>query len=254
MIHTGALPGTPGHCQTLTAICEQAVAEASLYARCGVDAILLENMHDRPYLKGGVGPEIVAALTRIAGAVRQAVPDLPCGIQVLAAANREAVAIAHATGLEFIRAEAFAFGHVADEGWIDASAGELLRFRRQIGAENVRVLTDIKKKHSSHAITADVTLAETAKAADFLAADGLIVTGGHTGEAASPADLMAVREAVDLPVYIGSGVTPSNAVDYRHALGFIVGSWMKRDGDWRQAVDADRVRAMVDAAQALRAR
>jgi predicted TIM-barrel enzyme len=39
------------------------------------------------------------------------------------------------------------FGHVADEGYFDACAGALLRYRRQIGAEDVLIFTDIKKKH-----------------------------------------------------------------------------------------------------------
>ena len=58
---------------------------------------------------------------------RVASSSVPVGVQILAGANREAVATAAAAGLQFVRAEGFVFGHVADEGWIDASAGPLLR-------------------------------------------------------------------------------------------------------------------------------
>lgn len=51
------------------------------------------------------------------------------------------------TGLDFIRAEGFVFSHVADEGLLNACAGELLRYRRRIGAEHIQIFTDIKKKH-----------------------------------------------------------------------------------------------------------
>lgn len=51
------------------------------------------------------------------------------------------------TGLDFIRAEGFVFSHVADEGLLNACAGELLRYCRHIGAEHVQIFTDIKKKH-----------------------------------------------------------------------------------------------------------
>lgn len=68
-------------------------------------------------------------------------------LQVLAAGNKEAIAIAHAAGFDFIRCEGFVFGHVADEGYIDSCAGPLLRFRKTIGAENVQIYCDIKKKH-----------------------------------------------------------------------------------------------------------
>jgi predicted TIM-barrel enzyme len=64
--------------------------------------------------------------------------------------------VAHAAGLDFIRAEGYAYAHVADEGIIEASAAKLLRHRRMIGAERVQVWADVKKKHSAHAITADV--------------------------------------------------------------------------------------------------
>lgn len=72
---------------------------------------------------------------------------LPCGVQILAAANKEALAVALASGLQFIRVEGFVFAHVADEGLMNSCAGELLRYRKNIGAEHILVFTDIKKKH-----------------------------------------------------------------------------------------------------------
>ena len=64
-----------------------------------------------------------------------------------AGANREALAVAKAAGADFVRVEGFVFSHVGDEGWMDSCAGDLLRYRRNIGADNVLVFTDIKKKH-----------------------------------------------------------------------------------------------------------
>lgn len=49
--------------------------------------------------------------------------------------------------MDFIRAEGFVFSHVADEGFMNSDAGELLRYRKMIDAENVAIFTDIKKKH-----------------------------------------------------------------------------------------------------------
>ena len=167
MIHVGALPGTPAAAASLSSIIEAAAVEAQVYARAGVHGLMIENMHDTPYPRGATGPEIVAAMTAVARAVVAAAP-LPCGIQILAAANREALAVAHAAGLAFIRAEGFAFAHVADEGILQSCAAELLRYRRAIGAEAVQVWADIKKKHSSHAITADVGIGETAHAVEFM--------------------------------------------------------------------------------------
>ena len=51
------------------------------------------------------------------------------------------------TELNFIRAEGFVFSHVGDEGLINSCAAELIRYRKHIGANNVLIFTDIKKKH-----------------------------------------------------------------------------------------------------------
>ena len=245
MIHVGALPGTPAGGRPLRVIEAQALREVKLYRDAGVDGLILENMHDTPYLRGRVGPEIVAAMTVVARAVKDAT-GLPCGVQVLAAANREALAVALAAGLDFIRAEGFAFAHVADEGIIDSSAAELLRYRRAIGAERVQVWADVKKKHSAHAITADVGIGETAHAVEFMRGDAVIVTGAVTGDAPKPDDVREVKRATKLPVYLGSGVTAANVGKFLgEADGFIVGSEFKTGGHWSGAVDAKRVKRFM---------
>lgn len=246
MIHVGALPGTPASGLSLADIERQALREVKIFRDAGVQGLLLENMHDTPYLRGGVGPEIVAALAIIARAVKQA-SNLPCGIQILAGANTEAMAVAHAAGLDFIRAEGFAFAHVADEGIIESSAAVLLRYRRMLGAERVQVWADVKKKHSSHAITADVGIGETAHAVEFMRGDAVIVTGSVTGDAPKRSDLVEVKRKTRLPVYLGSGVTEQNLKQFSAADGFIVGSYFKQGGHWSRAVDAKRVEKFMTA-------
>jgi membrane complex biogenesis BtpA family protein len=250
MVHLAALPGTPRSTDPVGTIVERAVGEARLLADAGFDAVMLENMHDAPYLRRDVGPEIVAAMTAAAAAVRAAV-DVPLGIQVLAGANREAIAIAHATGCQFIRAEGFVFASVADEGLMDeADAGPLLRYRRSIDAQTVAVLADVKKKHSSHALTADVDLEETVRAAEFCGVEGVIVTGTATGAPVDPAELERCRATTGLPLLCGSGTTPENvAAILAHADATIVGSWFKAGGRWSEAPDPERVRALVAAAR-----
>lgn len=247
MIHVGALPGTPANRMNLREIESQAVREAKIFRDAGVHGLLLENMHDTPYLRGLVGPEIVAAMAIIARAVKE-VSQLPCGIQILAAANVEAMAVAHSARLDFIRAEGFAFAHVADEGVIQSSAAELLRYRRLIGADNVQVWADVKKKHSAHAITSDVSIRETAHAVEFMRGDAVIVTGTVTGAAPKNSDVLEAKRGTTLPVYLGSGVTASNVKEFFSAAdGFIVGSEFKVDGHWAGAVDAERVERFMAA-------
>ena len=251
MIHVEALPGTPAHRLSLAAIERKAGDEARLYRAAGIHGLMLENMHDTPYLRGGVGPEIVAAMAIIARAVRE-VAGVPCGVQILAGANREAISVAHAAGMDFIRAEGFAFAHVADEGLIQSSAAELLRFRKMIGADRVQVWADVKKKHSSHAITADVGIGDTAEAVGFMRGDAVIVTGSVTGDAPRTSDVTATKTKCHLPVYLGSGVTTENLRKfYRAADGFIIGSHFKTGGNWSGTVDARRVETFMAAHRKL---
>jgi membrane complex biogenesis BtpA family protein len=212
---------------------------------------MIENMHDRPYLRREVGPEIVAAMTAVGNAVRAEVPGLALGIQVLAGANPASLAVAHACGARFVRVEGFVFAHVADEGIMQSDAGGLLRYRKAIGAEGVAVFADVKKKHSAHALTADVDLVETAHAAEFFLADGVIVTGASTGRPADPAEVRAVAGAVAIPTLVGSGITAENVGEFARADAFIVGSSLKHDALWSNAVDPHRAAALVAAFQKL---
>lgn len=249
-LHLGAMPGTPGNVFSPSELVAQAVEEAKVMAEAGFHGIILENMHDRPYLKGEVGPEVVATMAVAAAEVRRN-SHLPIGIQILAGANEQALATAFCAGADFIRAEGFVFGHMADEGLIEACAGPLLRYRKKVGAERVKILCDIKKKHASHALTSDLTLEDTAKAAEFFLADGVVVTGLETGSRTDPEEVRRTARAGRLPVWIGSGLTPESVADYPDAHGFIVGSWIKVDGDWTKPVDPSRCEAMAKAVQKL---
>jgi uncharacterized protein len=246
VVHLQALPGTPGSKHDVAAIAAVAVEEARLYADAGFHGVMIENTHDRPYLREQVGPEIVASMAVVGGEIVRAVA-LPLGVQVLAGANTAAIAVAHACGARFVRVEGFVFAHVADEGLIQSSAGTLLRFRRTIGAERIRVFADVKKKHSAHAITSDVDIVETSRAAEFFSVDGVIVSGVATGQPANPEEVRDVARGVSVATLIGSGITTENLASYADADALIVGSSVKQGGIWSKPVDVNRARALVKA-------
>jgi len=252
MVHLKPMPGTPYYNSPFRTVITQALKEAEILVRAGVDSVMIENMHDRPYLKKKVGPEVVAAMSVVAYELRKNF-DLPIGVQTLAGANKEALSIAKAAGLDFVRAEGFVFAHVADEGFFQSDAGELLRFRKLIDAENILIFADIKKKHSSHSITKDVSLKETAEAADFFLADGVIITGKSTGKEPELKELKNLYGSLNLPIIIGSGINTDNIsrfIDFADA--FIVGSYFKKDGKWFNPVEEKRVVDFVNKFNKLR--
>lgn len=252
MIHVDALPGTPKYSGSVKSIIDKAKSEAELYSSLGIEVLMVENMHDVPYLNRKVGPEITSLMSVILYEIKN-LTGLPVGIQILAGANKEALAAAHSAGGDFIRAESFVFSHIADEGFMDSDAGELLRFRKQIGAENILIFTDIKKKHSSHAITSDTNIVDTAKAAEFFLSDGLIITGSSTGEKPDISEIKEIKEKINLPVIAGSGITEGNLNEYyQYCDAFIIGSYFKREGKWFNELDPGRIKKFVKTASDLK--
>ncbi|XP_062544967.1 uncharacterized protein F13E9.13, mitochondrial isoform X3 [Armigeres subalbatus] len=254
MIHLDALPGTPFYRGNFDAIITKAIEEAKIYTNNSIDAVIIENMNDVPYVQRQCfGPETVACMTKIASIIRETVKHIPCGIQVLACGNEEALAVAKACNLNFIRAEGFIFSHVADEGFTNANAGQLLRYRRNIDADHIRILTDIKKKHSAHAITDDVSLKDTAKAAEFFRSDGIVLTGTSTGCETNVDDLKDLHNEIELPLIVGSGVTVENVSEYWNiADAAIVGSYFKQKGHWKGDLSEVKVQEFMSKLEGFR--
>ena len=254
MIHTGPTPGVPGFICIQSAV-ERAVAETEVYLAAGVDGILIENMFDFPCVhEREMGPEVAASMTRVAYAVKRRARYTPVGLHVLFQGNKTALAVAQAAGCDFIRAEGWTHAHVSDKGIAEASAGAVLRYRHYIGAQSIPVFADVKKKHAAHALTADLSIADVARGMTLHRADAVVVTGDHTGEPPSHADLAAVRAATDLPIFVGSGASADNYGDlYLLADGFIVGSALKEGGRWDAPVCEQRVGKLMAVAEQLRA-
>jgi len=249
VIHLPPLPGAAGYGGSMSSIVSKAIAEGVIYKETGFDALIVENTHDAPYLKGHVQPETTASMTVVATALKKELP-MPIGVQLLAGANAEALGVALAADLDFIRVEGFVFAHVGDEGIHEACAGELIRRRFYLQAENIKIFVDIKKKHASHSITEDISLSETAINAEYFKADGVVVTGIKTGHAPTPSDVRSVKTDVGIPVLVGSGVTAANLKEYaRSADALIVGSDCKVEGHWMNEVCPQRCNALVEAAR-----
>ena len=95
----------------------------------------------------------------------------------------------------------------------------------------------------SHAITADVSLGQTAETVEFMGADCVIVTGSVTGEAPKVADVQEAKQNCHLPVFLGSGISENNIEQfYNEADGFIIGSAFKIDCLWSNTIDPERVK------------
>ncbi len=86
---------------------------------------------------------------------------------------------------------------------------------------------------------------------DFFEADAVIATGQRTGDSATMEEIDEIRAATELPLLVGSGVTPANVSQILgRTQGVIVASTMKVDGVWWNDVELARVRHFMSVAQA----
>lgn len=248
MVHLLPLPGSVRSSPGLTEVCARAEADARALAEGGADAVIVENLGDAPFTAGAVPPFTVAAMTRIALRVRDAAPDLHLGINVLRNDARAALGVAAATGAAFIRVNVHTGVMVTDQGLIQGDAQGTLLERNRLGAR-VGLAADVLVKHASP--LGEVRLEDVARDTFHRGmADVLIVTGSGTGRPTDPGEVARVRQAVpEATVWVGSGTTPENVRAFG-ADGYIVGTWLHRDGDLSQPVDPDRVRRMRDAVTA----
>ena len=172
--------------------------------------------------------------------------SLPVGINMLRNDAISALAVAVATGAEFIRVNVHYGVMATDEGIVEGEAHETTRRRHALNAD-VRILADVLVKHAAPMGQTDIGLVaqETTRRA---LADGLIVSGPATGQPTNSFDVSAVRRAVpDGFVLVGSGITESNVTRIlEHADGAIVGTSIKKEGIVSKPVDPDRVRRLAD--------
>lgn len=241
MIAVLPLPGAPLYDGDDQRVIDQALSDLDHYKNAGVDSVLLENDYDLPYIQPPLDAKGIDLMTRIASEVRKQF-DGPVGIQMLEAANITSLEIAAEAGLDYIRVEAFVFAHVGGSGVINGSAGKILRRRKDLNAEHIKVFADVKKKHGSHSLTIDLDIKDEVMQAEFFMADGVIVTSQFTGINPDKDDLIKAKSVTKLPVLIGSGMTPENIQDYLPlADGFIVGSCFRKDGKFLEKLEPERL-------------
>jgi hypothetical protein len=252
MIAVLPLPGAPRYGSDDRQIIRQALSDLEHYAGAGVDAIVLENSHDLPYIKPPLPVRAVEVLKRVAVEVRRRFAG-PVGLQVLEAANQTALEIAHGADLDFVRVEGYVFAHVGGAGLIEGCAGRILRRRKELGCEHIQVFGDVKKKHCSHALTGDLDILDEVKQAEFFLVDGVIVSGARTTEPPMLAELRRVKQHARVPVLIGSGMTLKNIKTYYPlADGFIVGSAFREGGRFLGALEPGRLEAFMKVWRRLR--
>ena len=253
MVHLLPLPGSPSYdFYGMEAVIEHALRDAEALVSGGVDALMVENMWDLPYYVGmEVPPEEMTAQAVAARAVVEAV-EVPVGVNVIHNGGRVTLAIAVAAGADFIRVCLLTGARVWDTGEFDRGcAAELLRWRKNLGAEHIKLFADVDKKHS--VAFPGIDLATHVEWTEFYLADALIVSGKMTGAAPELEKVRRARELATRPILMGSGTTADNIARFlQYADGAIVGTALKVDGIAENLVDVERVKRYMSEVRAVR--
>ena len=247
VIHLPALPGCPSHLLTVGEIADRALIDARTLADAGFDAVIVENFGDVPFSPGRLEPASVAAMAVVADRIVDRL-GLRVGINALRNDAMASLGIAAAVGGSFIRVNVHIGVAATDQGLIEGSAFETLRYRKQLG-RRIAILADVHVKHATPLSESDIVRAAKDTAYRGLA-DGLIVTGPATGEPVNVDDLARVREAVpDRRLFVGSGATAETVGELlRIAGGVIVGTSLKAGRDTSGPIDPSLAKAFAQAA------
>lgn len=250
VVHCPTFPGAPRYAgESVDSIYDRCMKDVDAYLSGGLNGLIIENHGDIPFSKPeDIGPETTGFLSVVADRVIRAV-DVPVGINVLANAPIPAFAVAAASGAAFIRVNQWANAYIANEGFMEGKAAEAMRYRSKLRAEHIKVFADTHVKHGAHAIVSDRSITELTRDLAFFDADAIIATGQRTGNAVDTNELSEIRQATDLPLLIGSGVTADNISELLPLVdAVIVASSLKRNGDWWNEVELQRVREFVSVA------
>jgi membrane complex biogenesis BtpA family protein len=253
MVHLWPLPGSPGYTgYGMQPILHHAREDAELLLAGGVDGLIVENMWDLPYY---VGDDVqLEAVTAQAVAARQIkdMASVPVGVNVIHNGWQAELAIAVAAGLDFIRICILTGARLWDTGDLNKGcAADLLRKRKELGAEHLKLFADVDKKHSVPFPGLD--LETHIEWTEFYRADALIVSGRMTGDAPPLDKVRRAKEAARRPILMGSGTTAENIAGFmRYADGAIVGSSLKVDGIAENPVDLERVKRYMEAVRSVR--
>jgi uncharacterized protein len=248
MVHLPALPGTPLYDASggMQAIRDWAKRDLEALQSGGIDAVMFCNENDRPY-RLDADMASATALTDVVASLRSEL-SIPFGVNVLWDPIAT-LAVAAATGASFCR-EIFTGAFAGDFGLWVRSAGDAFRYRREIGAENVKLLFNINAEFA--APLAPRPVAEVAKSIVFSSLpDAICVSGPITSQPVEASNLAEVAEAVKpsgVPVLINTGFKTSNAGELlQFADGAIVGSSLKVDGVTWNPVEKQRVQELMQA-------
>ncbi len=219
----------------------------SIFHQAGVPAVILQ---EETLNVSTARPENIAALAVLARLAHQEFPQVHLGIIIQAHDPIAPLAIAHASGAEFVRIKVFVGAMLKSEGVQQGCGVEARDYRTQLGHEEIKILADVHDRTGKPLTATPIEMAS--EWAVRTGADSLILTGSSLDE--SLQYLRSVREAgIQVPLVMGGGATDENvSAILQCADGVVVSSALKRTDAGPDDViqwDLEKVKRFMDAAR-----
>ena len=251
LLHLNAFPGDPlfKKGDSMKKTVEDARRDLKALQDGGVDGVLISNEFSLPYQTkiDYIGP---CAMARVIGELMADI-RIPFGIDC-EADSLAAIDLAAAVDANFIRG-LFTGAYAGDDGLTIPDVGAVLRRKKALGLDDLRMLYFLNNESDEYLVPRD--LVSIAKSTVFDARpDAFLVMGQYAGQDAESNDIIKVREAVDTPVFCGTGCNAGN-IKEKLAIsdGVTVGTTFKKNGDFDEHIDYDRVRVFMEQVQEYRA-
>lgn len=251
MCHLDALPGDPRYDESkgMSYVLDRAYKNLCALQDGGVDAVMFSNEFSLPY-QTKVDAITAMAMANIIGQLKSEI-RIPFGVNVLWDA-KASCELAVAVGASFVR-EIFTGAYASDFGIWDTDCGNTVRRRNAVGGKNVKLMYNILPEASVYISPRDIE--DIAKTTVFNCQPDVICVSGRTAGAKTDTSILKrVVDAIpDTPVFANTGVRPDTVKEQLSvADGAVVGTAFKKNGDFFDMVDIDRVKQFMDVVLAVR--
>ncbi len=247
-LHMRALPGTPMWDSNFT-IDDQIKSlkeQAHILIELGFDGAVFANEEDYPYVEN-VSPGVLAAYTRIVTEVSKEL-TIPFGVGIMNDPY-SAISVAKAVGATFCRGF-FAGSQVGNYGDIKKTPGDIWRYAKSIGAEDVAVYSSFEPHNGSSYDTRTTEEMFNTIYKDVPVA-GYSMNGPKKNQ--EPADSMIAKcKALNpnIPISFNNGANPKNIkkmMDYCDMI--VVGTTLKKDHYLFNPIDYNNAKEFIIAAR-----
>lgn len=251
MCHLLPLPGDPEYDAKggMKKVVDRACHDLLALQNGGVDAVMFSNEFSLPYLTE-VKPVTIAAMGRVIGELMPKI-RIPYGVDVLWDPYRT-FDLAAAVDAAFVR-EIFTGVYASDFGLWDTNYGEVIRHKKAVNADGVKGLFNIVPEAAQYLAQREIT--SIARSTVFNnKPDAICVSGLVAGAPTDTQVLKQVKEAIpQTTVFVNTGVNIHNVEEQlKIADGCVIGTFFKRDGEFYNEVDENRVRMFMEKVRTIR--